>query len=185
MTLRQQLANTGGRTGTCSGPFRSRRCWDDPEGWGYWPTAGGYWPRHSPSRLTANQNVSRAVRIYVYARIRVYVHVYTSHICFRVYAYKCPCARANAVSGLLFREGGLFPNIVSSRLQHADSAYNQQAASICGAQWGPPVSTDYTQVNVYVHSVYKLCTVSTNYAQCLQTMHSVYKLCAVTTNYAQ
>ena len=47
------------------------------------------------------------------------------------------------------------------------------------------VSTDYFQVNVNVHSVYKLCKVSTNYAKCLQTMQSVYKLCAVSTDYSQ
>ena len=47
----------------------------------------------------------------------------------RVYVYTCPCAEVNAVSGWFFREGGRrpkapFPNIVSSRLQHANSVYN-------------------------------------------------------------
>ena len=38
------------------------------------------------------------------------------------------------------------------------------------------VSTDYIQVSVYVHSVYKLCNVSTNYARCLH-------VCTVSTDY--
>ena len=33
------------------------------------------------------------------------------------------------------------------------------------------VSTDETRVNVYVHSVYKLCKLSANYARCPQTVH--------------
>ena len=33
------------------------------------------------------------------------------------------------------------------------------------------VSTDYTQVNVYVHSVYKKCQMSANYAPCPLTTY--------------
>ena len=65
-----------------------------------------------------------------------------------------------------FKRGALCPmlNLVSSRLKHVHSIYNMctyVAHHLC------TVSTDYTRVNVYVHSAYKLCTV-------IQTMHTVY-----------
>ena len=47
------------------------------------------------------------------------------------------------------------------------------------------VSTDYTQVDVNVHSVYKLCKVPTNYAQCLQTILGETCMCTVSANHAQ
>ena len=56
-----------------------------------------------------------------------------------VYAYACPCALVNTVSGPFFREGGRsIPNIVSSRLQHAHSVYNYHSTA----------SIDYTRGNV-------------------------------------
>ena len=111
------------------------------------------------------------------------VYAYTKCICIRVYAYACPCARVSAVSGPFF--GGRGPSapsqILSLRVYNMPtvSTISRPRLHVC------TVSTDYTRVNVSMHSVYKLCTVSTNYAQCLQTMHSVYKLCTVSTNYAQ
>ena len=55
---------------------------------------------------------------------------------------------------LVFWEGGLWPpsNMVSLRLQHADSVYNWQAVSTCGAQ-----------CLQLAGCVYLWCTVSTNH----------------------
>ena len=65
----------------------------------------------------------------VYKLCTVCVYMYTQ--CLHV------CKVSTDYSGPLFREGGPFtpfPNIVSSRLQHANSVYNLQVVSTCGAQ---------------------------------------------------
>ena len=79
--------------------------------------------------------------------------------------YACTVSTGyTSVNGLMqpFFKGGamhLILNMVSLRLQHVRIVHH-----LC------TVSTDYTRVNVYVHSVHKCCTVSI-------CMHSVYTLC--------
>ena len=53
-----------------------------------------------------------------------------------------------------------YNQILSLGLYNMPTVSNSQAASTCGAQC-LPVSKDYTQINVYLHSVYKVCKVST------------------------
>ena len=75
-----------------------------------------------------------------------------------MYAYTCPCARVNTVSGPFFREGG---QILSLRV------YNM-----------PTVSTISRPRLLVVHSVYRLYPGKCECAQCLQTMQSVCRLYA-------
>ena len=96
----------------------------------------------------------------------------------------CPCARVNGVRKYSVPKYCLFASTTCQQcLQLAGRVY----------LWCT-VSRNYTQVNVCVHSVYKLCKVFANYAQCLHVctvstdytpvnvyVHSVCKLCTVST----
>ena len=96
-----------------------------------------------------------------------------------------------------FWEQGVRPpsQILALRVCNMTAVSKSQAASIY--LWCT-VSTDFFRVNVYVHSVHKLCTVSTKYTQCLHVctvftdytqviayVHSVHKLRTVSTKYTQ
>ena len=110
-------------------------------------------------------------------------------MCVYVYTYTCPCARVNAISRPFFREGSQIlslhiysmptvSTISRPRLLVVHSVHRIYPGKRVCAQCLQTmqtvyklctVSTNYTRVNVYVHSVYKPRTVSTNYAQCPQT----------------
>ena len=77
----------------------------------------------------------------------------------RVYAYTCPRARVNTVSGPFFEEGGL----------RAPS----QKLSLCAYNM-PTVSTISGPGLLVVHSIYRLYSGKRACALCLQTMHRVY-----------
>ena len=139
--------------------------------------------------------VYRRICICVYARRRI--HVYTPPYVRSLTSLAretCPCARVNDVSGPFFMEEGLGPLPKHCLFVSTTCRQCLQLAG-CGYLWCT-VSTYYTWANVYVHSVYKLCTTSTNYAQCVHVCtvstalysgkpvcHSVYKLCTLSTYY--
>ena len=100
-----------------------------------------------------------------YTQVNVYVcsvhklcRVCTNYAqCPRVCTVSTGCTRGNRPVQPFLRWALCTPilNIVSLCLQHVQLSHH-----LCR------VSTDYTRVNVYVHSVYKLCRVSTDYVHC-------------------
>ena len=87
------------------------------------------------------------------------VHVYT-YTRIRIYVYTCPCAWVNAVSGPFLREGTFGP---LPKYCLFASTTCRQCLQLAGRVYlWCTVSTDYTRVNVYVHSVY--------YTQCPPTI---------------